>query len=320
MKKIVVTFNNFDKNCPDAVEILKKNGFTMEFSQSPIPYFTYEKHCEIIGDVDVLVTGLDVLDERIFSIAPKLKLVALMGVGYERIDLGAAKRHGIKVTTTRGGNAEAVAEQTLCMMLAVLRNIVQLDAALHEGEWVRFVGRELRGKTVGLVGFGAIAQHLAKLLQGFDVRILACKKNPEISEAAERLGVTITDMQTVLRNSDVVSVHIPGSLENIGLIGAKELATMKYGAILINTSRGVVVDGAALLQAVQSGHISGAGVDVYVTEPPNPDEPLLKDPRILCTPHSASETRETFQNNGALIVRQILDTFSGRAPENWVNP
>lgn len=319
MKKVVVTFNHFRENCPEAVRILEENGFALECSQSPIPYFTYEQYCETIGDVDVLIAGLDTLDERIFSIAPRLKLVALMGVGYERIDLESARRHGIKVTTTRGGNAEAVAEQALGMILAVLRNLVQLDQSLHQGQWSRYVGRELRGKTVGLVGFGDIAQRLAKLLQGFDVKILACKRNAAIPAAAGQLGVTITDFQTVLRESDVVSVHVPGSKDNQNLIGAAELATMKHGAILINTSRGVVVDSSALLEAVRSGHLAGAGVDVYEPEPPKPEEPALQDPRILCTPHSASETQETFQNNGALIARQILDTFAGYEPENWIN-
>ena len=137
---------------------------------------------ESIGDVDVVVAGLDTLDAALFAAAPHLKLVARMGVGYDRIDLKSAKEHGIAVTNTRGNNALAVAEQCLGMMLAVYRNLNDLDRCLHRGRWVRYVGRELTGKVVGLVGFGDIAQRLAKLLKGFDVQILACRKSGLPSE------------------------------------------------------------------------------------------------------------------------------------------
>lgn len=157
MKNILVTFSNFDRSCPEAVRRLEEYGFSVKCSQSSIPYYTYEQYCEEIEEVDAIIAGLDTLDERIFSKAYRLKIVSLMGIGYDRIDLGAAKRHGIKVTTTRGGNATAVAEQTIAMIISVYRNITQLDLAMHRGEWVRNMGRELSGKTVGLVGFGAIA-------------------------------------------------------------------------------------------------------------------------------------------------------------------
>ena len=137
---------------------------------------------------------------------------------------------------------------------------------------------------------------------------------------AMQLGITMTNLQTVLRESDVISIHVPGSKDNIGLIGSEEFKAMKNGAVAINTSRGIVVDSAALLNAIKNGHIAGAGIDVYTQEPPNPDEPVLQDSRILCAPHTASETIETFSKNSELIVRQIIDAFEGRTPGNWVNP
>ncbi len=320
MGKILVTFSNFEKNCPDAYQRLRREGFQFQLSENDVPFCTRKQLMESIGDVDVVVAGLDTLDAALFAAAPHLKLVARMGVGYDRIDLKSAKEHGIAVTNTRGNNALAVAEQCLGMMLAVYRNLNDLDRCLHRGRWVRYVGRELTGKVVGLVGFGDIAQRLAKLLKGFDVQILACRKSGLPSERAEALGVTLTSLDVVLQNSDIVSLHLPGDPENEGIIGAAQLAAMKPGAILINTSRGCLLDSGALLASIREGHLAGAAVDVYPSEPPDPSDPLLQDPRILCTPHSSSETEESYRSGGDMILRQILAVYAGKPPENWLNP
>lgn len=319
MKKILVTFNNFDRNCPDAYRLLQENGFSFTLSTQNVPYFTYEQLCSEAADADAIIAGLDTFDARVFAHTPRLKIIARMGVGFDAIDLDAARQAGICVTTTRGGNAVAVAEQALASMLLLYRNLAQLDTAMHQNRWPRHVGHELSGKTVGLVGFGAIAQALARLLSGFGVRILACRRQSAPSPAAEALGVTMTDLHTVLRESDVVSLHLPASADNRNLFNAQAFAAMKPGAIFINTARGGLVDSQALLDAVQRGHLAGAAVDVYQTEPPLPSDPLLHDPRILCTPHSASETAESYACCGNMIARQILDVFAGREPENWLN-
>ena len=320
MKNILVTFNNFDRNCSEAYRLLQENGFRFQLSQKTVPFYTHEQLCAALAETDALIAGLDTLDESVFVHAPRLKIIARMGVGYDEIDLEAARRNGIMVTTTRGGNAVAVAEQALGMMLAVYRNLAQLDAALHQGHWIRFVGSELTGKTVGIVGFGDIGKCLARLLAGFHVRILACRRSAGPTPEAEALGVTMTDLPTLLQCSDVVSLHLPGTPQYAGMFDDAAFAAMKPGAIFINTARGRLVDSGALLRAVRSGHLAGAAVDVYYPEPAGPDEPLLHDARILCTPHSASETKQAYARCGDMIARQILDVFAGRVPENCLNP
>lgn len=320
MKQILVSFSNFEKNCPRAYRLLQEQGFSIRLSQQAAPYWTYEQYCGVIREVDALIAGLDTLDERIFSMAPRLRIVARMGVGFDGVDLEAARRRGIYVTTTRGGNAVSVAEQTVGMMLAVYRNLAGLDTALRRGQWVRYAGHELYGKTVGLVGFGDIGKAVAQRLGGFGVRLLACRGSGKPAPEAAALGVAMTDLPALLRESDVVSLHLPGTEQNAGLFGEAAFAAMKPGSVLINTARGILVDSRALLAAVRSGKLAGAAVDVYRPEPPGPEEPLLQDPRILCTPHSASETKEAYARCGDTIAGQILDVFSGRTPENWMNP
>ena len=317
MKKILVTFDNFDKNCPEAYHLLQHHGF--EFSLSQQPHCTREQLYKNGADADAIIAGLDTFDTDAFSHMPKLKILARMGVGFDRVDLEAARDAGIYVTTTRGGNAIAVAEQALTGILLTYRNLHRLDGQLHGNIWTRYVGHELSGKTVGLVGFGDIAQALARLLSGFGVQILACRRQTAPSPAAEALGVTMTELHQLLRESDVVSLHLPASPENHHMFNAQTFAEMKPGAVFINTARGSLVDSQALLDTVRSGHIFGAVVDVYEAEPPAPTEPLLQDPRIICTPHSASETAEAYAHCGNMIARQILSVFAGREPENWIN-
>lgn len=158
------------------------------------------------------------------------------------------------------------------------------------------------------------------LMTGPKVLLLACRGSGKPAPEAAALGVAMTDLPALLRESDVVSLHLPGTEQNAGLFGEATFAAMKPGSVLINTARGILVDSRALLAAVRSGKLAGAAVDVYRPEPPGPEEPLLQDPRILCTPHSASETKEAYARCGDTIAGQILDVFSGRTPENWMNP
>ena len=174
MGKILVSASHFDTLCKDAWELLEKNGHEVIYDKTrSFPAYSFEELKDIIGDIDAAIIGMDKYTEEVFEIAPKLKAVAKFGVGVDNIDLVAAKKHGVKALNAPGQNSNAVAELTVCYILDMLRKVIPIHEELKEGNWPRWIGSELRGKTVGLVGFGAIARLVAKKLQGFDVQIKA---------------------------------------------------------------------------------------------------------------------------------------------------
>jgi phosphoglycerate dehydrogenase-like enzyme len=226
-----------------------------------------------------------------FSAAPRLKLVQLMSAGYEHVDLGLASRFGIPVATFGDAMGSVVAEHTILLILAVYRRLLQLDAAVRAGTWRKDEPelRELRGKRVGLVGLGYIGREVASRLRAFGAEVHYFARRRRSPEEEAELGASFMPLDDLLRSSDIVSVHTALTASTRGLIGRRELALMQPQAVLINTSRGGVVDQAALLAALSSGQLSGAGLDVLETEPPDAADPLLQLPNVVFTPHNGGQ-------------------------------
>jgi phosphoglycerate dehydrogenase-like enzyme len=259
-----------------------------------------------------------------FRSAPKLKLVQLLSAGYDRVDIEAARKAGVPVANNGGANAIAVAEHTLMLMLAVLKRVVRFHNDVVAGKW-RVGGfddqrvYELSRRTLGIVGLGNIGKKVARRAAAFDMSV-QYYDIARLTEAEEdALGVRFVLLPELLRTSDVVSLHVPLDDSTRGMLGAAEFAQMKPGAILINTCRGPVVDEAALCQALTSGQVAAAGLDVLVEEPPPKNHPLFTLPNVTLTPHSAGPTWENWTarfRNGFDNVQRVA---AGRAPR-WVIP
>mgnify|MGYP006271203879 CR=1 FL=1 len=254
--------------------------------------------CEIIADADYAISGQVAVNATVLRAARKLKLLHKWGVGVDNFDLAAARELGIKVARTTGSNAVPVAEFTLGLMLSTLRHMAQGHADLQKGQWRGFSQREaymLSGKTVGIVGFGAIGKTVARLLTGFGCTILYNKPTPLPAEEEARLGVRYATLDTLLRTSDVVSLHCPMTPQTAGMIDRAALSTMKRTAILVNVARGGVVVEDDLVWALREGVIHAAAADVYETEPLPATSPLLGIDTMTTTPHLAAAAADNFE-------------------------
>ena len=318
MGKVLVTASHYVELCSEAKNLLERNGHSVLLIDRTMPYFTFEELSGLVGDIDAAVVGLDQWNEAVFKIAPKLKIIARFGVGVDNVDLVKAKEYGIKVSNASGQNSNSVAEIAVAFMLNALRNIPSLHGSLTNGKWLRFVGSDLQGKTVGLIGFGDIARKVARKLSGFDVRLIAYDMFPNY-EAAKALGVDIVSFETLLRESDIVSIHAPSNKDTFHLINRDTLALMKKGAYLINTARGALVDTDALCDAVSGGYLAGAAVDVYEQEPLPSDARILRVENIICTPHTSAETYESYRAVGLCTAQSVVDALAGKEPQNWLN-
>jgi glyoxylate reductase len=263
----------------------------------------------VIADPSVPVDG-DFLD----VVGRSLKVVANFGVGYDNIDVEAVRARGLRATNTPDVLTNATAELAVALMLATARRIAEADASVRDGRWGRsaasaLLGRELSGATVGLIGFGRIARRVATLLRGFEVRLLAYSR----SRGGDADGVEFRELGDLLGESDFVSLHVALTPETRHLIGAETLAMMRRGAILVNTSRGAVVDTAALIDALRSGRLAAAGLDVYEDEPNVPTE-LRELPNTVLLPHIGSATDSARNAMARLCAENVIAVIEGREP------
>ncbi|WP_199613992.1 phosphoglycerate dehydrogenase [Paenibacillus alkalitolerans] len=311
-KKVLVTATNFSALCAEGKRLLEEAGCVIVENQVGRPH-TFEELVPLVGDVDGVIAGVDTWDEAVFKLAPKLKAIARFGVGVDNIDLEKAKQYGIQVSNVPGGNANAVAELTVGLILCSMRSIPALHQSARRGYWDRRVGTELAGRTVGLLGFGNIARMVAKKLQGFDVNIIAYDKYPDEGKARES-GVKLATSDEVLTQSDVVSMHLPSMPETRHMMNFRQFEMMKPTAHFINTARGALVDEKALAFALQTRQIAGAAIDVYEQEPVSSDNPLFQIDQLVSTPHTAAETEETYRRVGIATAEALLNVFSGKEP------
>lgn len=268
---------------------------------------------DLLPDVDGYIAGLDEIDAVALAAASNLQIVARYGVGTNNVDLDAAKARGIIVTNTPGANAASVAELTIVLMLSLLRPVGTAVAETRQGGWPRLKGQSLVGKTVGLIGLGAIGKEVARRLIGFDCTVLAFDVAAD-ADFAQRHGVALVAQANLLAQADIVSLHVPVLPATTNMVNADFLQQMKAGAYLINTSRGELVDEAALLAALTSGHLAGAALDAFQQEPPGADNPLLALPQVLPTPHMGAHTDGATNAMGSMALADCLAVLRGDAP------
>jgi D-3-phosphoglycerate dehydrogenase len=254
---------------------------------------------------------------------PKLRLASSYGAGYDTINVPDCTAAGVGVTNQAGGNAQGVAEHSVGMMMTLLKRIPEAQTAMRAGAVGRrdlLIGRELSGgKTVGIVGIGFTGTHTAAILKAFGCRVLTYDPYVD-AKTCESRGAQKTDLETLLKESDVVDMHCPLTAETRGMIGAAQFAAMKRGAIFINTARGSTYDELALYEALKSGHLAGAGLDVWEQEPPPKDHPLLSHPAVLASPHTAGVTHESRDRVARMAAQTFVDLAAGKLPKGLRNP
>ncbi|MBW7886011.1 MAG: hydroxyacid dehydrogenase [Caldilineaceae bacterium] len=261
---------------------------------------------------------------EVMDACPRLRLIARTGIGVDNVDIAAATARGIVVTNTPDGPTESTAEHTVAMLLALAKRLKYGNDNLAAGGWGprsgTLIGTEVRGKTLGLVGLGRIGRRVAQICRlGFDMHVVGY--DPYVlPEQAAALGIVSTDLDTVIAEADFLSLHVPATPETVGLMNSDRIGRMKPGAYLLNMARGPLVDAAALLAALDRGHLAGAGVDVFDPEPPAVDSPLRRHPLVIATPHSASLTLEGRRRMEEMALEQILTFFRGERPPDIVNP
>jgi D-3-phosphoglycerate dehydrogenase / 2-oxoglutarate reductase len=258
--------------------------------------------------------------ELLAAAAPRLSVVGVASVGTDRIDVDAATRAGVMVVNAPTGNTIAAAEHTVALMLALLRQIPAASASVHAGEWerARYTGRELRGKTLGIIGLGKIGKAVARRALGFEMRILTNDPYLTADQAAEA-GAKMVALPELLHRSDVITVHTPLTAQTRGLIGRAQLDAMQRGSFLLNVARGGIVDEAAVADALRSGQLGGAAVDVFSAEPITSDNPLRGAPNVVLTPHLGASTAEAQDRVGVEMAEQVLMALAGVTPPYAVN-
>jgi D-3-phosphoglycerate dehydrogenase len=294
---------------------LEAAGVDVAFPETGGPTLTEDELLRQLPGCVAAVAMPDAYTARVIeAAAPPLKLIARSGVGYDSIDVEAAKAHGVWVTTTVGSNHDAVADYTLGLLLDLARHISQIDAQTKAGTWGRVAGIELRGKTLGIVGTGRVGREVAARAAPFGLRRVAYDLFPDAAWASAA-GVEYLPLEGLLAEADVVTLHAPSTPETHHLIGRATLTRLKPGAYLINTARGELVDEGALLAALESGRVAGAALDVFAAEPPGEAQrPLIQHPRVIATAHCAGAAVEAQRRAAGMCLEEVLRVVGGERP------
>jgi D-3-phosphoglycerate dehydrogenase/(S)-sulfolactate dehydrogenase len=313
MQRVLVS----DDLSPEAVRILREGGLEVDVKVG-LPPAELES---IIGGYDALaVRSATKVNARLLEKATRLRVVGRAGVGVDNVDLDAATRRGIVVMNTPGGSSVTVAELALAMILSLYRHVPSATASVKGGKWEkkRFQGREIAGKTLGVVGIGNIGSVLVDRALAMKMRVVAY--DPFITpEAASKMGTQLVDLETLWREADVISLHVPLTEQTRHLVGAEVLAKMKRGAILVNCARGGIVDERAVAASLAAGHLGGAALDVYEKEPPAPDHPLFSLDNVVCTPHIGASTEEAQSAVAVAVAEQLVAYLRDGVVKNAVN-
>lgn len=310
--RLLVTPTSFGKNDPRLKAELEAQAGEVIYNLTGKPLSAADLE-RLLPGIDGYIAGLDSITRAALTSADRLKVIARYGVGIDSVDLDAARERGIVVTNTPGANSISVAELALGLILSLIRQIPEGAAAVRKGQFPRLSGTSLEGKTVGIVGLGAIGKQLARHLAGFDACLLAYDPYPD-TDFALKNNVTFTSMDELLAQSEIVSLHLPLMPQTQGMVDRAFLAKMKKGAYLINTARGELIDEAALLEALQSGHLRGVGMDAFAQEPVDPDNPLLDLPQVIPTPHLGAQTDGATNAMGWMALNDCLAVLRGEAP------
>jgi len=299
------------------------NAFKMLKFRADVGYHdtlppTPEVLLERIGDAEHVVSIRSSVPypAEVLEALPNVKLISIWGTGTDHVDLAAAARLGITVVNTPGVSAIAMAEHALALMLSVARDIPRIDAKTKRGAWPRGFVKQLHGKTLGIIGLGAIGQQFARIARGIGMRVIAWTRHANILTAQE-LDLEFVPLDDLYKRSDVVSIHLRMTPETTKFVGAREFGLMKSSAIFINTARGGVVNEQALIQALESGQIAGAGLDVFETEPLPENAPITRVTNAVLTPHSGGIAQEALDAGIQLAINNIFDFINGD-PQNVV--
>lgn len=309
--KILVT----DQIHGDGLAVLRGGGLQVDEAIG----IGHDELIERVSGYDaIIVRGRVKVTREVIKAGGRLKVIGRAGVGLDNIDLQAAQEAGVKVVSTPEASSVSVAEHVFALILALFRKIPVADRSLKEGMWAkdRLIGKELRGKTLGIVGLGRIGVEVAKRAKAFEMNVIAYGGG-ELLNRAKRLSIyAVGSLDELLQKSDIVSLHVPLTPETCRMIGEGELRKMRRGAYLINTSRGRVVDGEAVLKALKDGRLAGAALDVYEHEPPYMDWELelIKLNNVICTPHIGGSTEEAQREASIMVARRIIELLKSRAP------
>ncbi|MCD8106071.1 MAG: phosphoglycerate dehydrogenase [Lachnospiraceae bacterium] len=315
--KILVTPTSMKKSTDNA-SLRKLENYADEviYNTTGRP-MTAEELLEILPDCDGYLAGVDQVTEKVLRACPRLRAVSRYGVGYERVDIKAAKECGILVSNTPGANAEAVGELAFGMMLTLARQLIPLDQSTRQNGWTRANGIEMYGKTVGIIGLGAIGRVVARCASGFCMRVIAydlvidrayCKKH----------GIESQSFDEVLSQSDFLLLHVPLTDSTKHMIDREAFRHMKNGVILINASRGGLIDETAAEEALRTGKLGGLGLDAFETEPPV-GSPLFQYENVIATPHTGAHTKEAVTNMTSMAVDNLIAMLNGEECKYIVN-
>ena len=263
------------------------------------------------AEVVINIRAYSKFTDGVLQACPSLKVIAVLGIGTDNIDLSAASRRGIKVSNTPGYSAIAVAEHTLALMLAAARKIPQHEQELRGGRWARLPMTQLHGKTLGLVGFGNIGRQTASLAKGIGMKVWAWTLHPSL-ERAEESGIQFVGLDPLLSAADVISIHLRASEETRHLIDRQAFQKMKPSCILVNTARASIIDTAALIEALRTGRLAAAALDVYDQEPLPPTDPLLSLSNVVLSPHNSGMTPEAIERGNEMVVDNVIAYLQGR--------
>jgi D-3-phosphoglycerate dehydrogenase len=314
--KILITATSLspDNDSP-AMEKLRSFADSLVFNPKGKP-LQEDELIPLLSGCDGCIAGLDFFTAKVIESAGDLKVISRYGAGVDRVDLAAAKAKNIIVCNTPGANTQAVADLTIALLLCLARKITILDRKTREGQWPRSIGIELYGKTIGILGLGAIGKAVARRASGFSMKILAY--DPFINkEYAGLNGIIPADFDMVIREADFLCLHLPLTDGTKNIISAEVMKAMKKGAIVVNTARGGLIDEAAAHELLASGHLGGMGLDVFETEPPS-ESPLFKLENVVLTPHTAAHTGEATAAMAEMSVQNLIDVLSGRDCPNVV--
>lgn len=305
--KVLITPRSYGKNDPSVFEELKAAGF--EYVTNPVGrILTEDEMIEYIKGCDAVILGVDPMSARVIESADKLKVISRYGVGLDNVDMNAAQAKGVSVYRTAGANSNAVADYAFGLMLDITRKISFIDRQCRRGNWQKIKTNEIYGKTIGILGLGAIGKGVAKRASGFDMKILAYDPF-EDKEFADKYNVKYTDLETIYKNADFISLHLPLVEETKHLISDKEFEMMKGNAVIVNTARGAIIDEKALYYALAENKIMGAGIDVFDHEPPQHGAFIELD-NVVIGSHCAASSIEAIDNMTRLSTDNLLSFFN----------
>jgi len=315
--KILITPTSFKPNLESsAMKKLQSFVGTLVFNPAGKP-LSEDELIPLLEGCEGCIAGLDYYTPKVLESAKTLKVISRYGVGVDRVDLAAAKANNIVVCNTPGANTQAVADLAFALLLSAARRVPVLDRKTKEGQWPRSNGTELYGKTIGIMGLGAIGKAVAKRASGFSMKVIAY--DPFINrEYAKANGIIPADFAAVIREADFLSLHLPLTEDTRHVISASVMRSMKKGAIIVNTARGGLIDENAACEFLASGHLGGMGLDVYEEEPPQ-KSPLFELENVVLTPHTSAHTSEATEAMADMSVQNLIDVLSGKDCPNKVS-